>query len=890
MAFDPISLAVQVGIQLITTSISARANRQKVNQFTGIPTIDQGRSIPEIVGTVELDAPAMIDFGDFKTSSVRTEFPTWLNILMPITAILDQLPFGYRYYIGLDFGLCHGPDVTLTHIKVQNKKVWEGLSTGGTITVQAPSAFGAEGGLYAVCDFYPGSMTQTANAYWKARHSDYVPGYHGTSHLVWRGPSSLDPPLGKIKYSGYVGRSANLKPFKFGLRRIPNNLSQPAYTLVNGKEGNPVEYIYEKFTDEAVGMGFPSASMDIPAFQVAAQTVFNEGLGLCQKWDTPVEYGERIQEVIDLIDCTVYSSIIGPNAGKITIKLIRDDYVIADLPVITVSNATKVLRYGTRTPEDLPNNLKAKFVDINNNFVEAMVNFFSHAVRRIRNEPTPLELRYPVGTNTTAVKLITRDGIALAIPLKDLTISTNREAWNFQPGDVFKLVWTEYGITQQIYRVVKPNFGSLDNPEITLECVEDRFRIGASSYAVNLTAPTVVTPPTTNQEGATHEIKNRTTSAPPASPVVGDSYVIAAGASGVWTAKEGHLATWNGSAWVYESGADLQNKTVFNEATGGVEFNNGLTWEAFSSFTVEEQDGAPSIPNVTKIKFPNSTVTDESDGVVSVSSSGHVIQNEGTSLTPRSKLNFVGDYFAAIDDAVNDQTDVIFDSAALLADAAGSGGGVELTTAAPPTDTPTIVGGKLPAKYNTTNRRLYIYNNASLLWDYFALTPAPTPDTRLDFGAPSSGVAFSDSNRRITSNAGDAWNTHYARASVQLVGNGFFRTTVQQLGIDAVWGFKTASGTGSFSTINFEARLYGNQNLARSENGINEAGVAGTYAIGDMFQLRRNGNVITMERHNANGTDTLLYTFATSCPLTDLYLCVDIYTGSKIMDGFYIGS
>ena len=43
---------------------------------------------------------------------------------------------------------------------------------------------------------------------------------------------------------------------------------------------------------------------------------------------------------------------------------------------------------------------------------------------------------------------------------------------------------------------------------------------------------------------------------------------------------------------------------------------------AAARLTVTEQDGAPSVSNVTTIKFDNGTVTDDGSGVVSVTNSG----------------------------------------------------------------------------------------------------------------------------------------------------------------------------------------------------------------------------------------------------------------------------
>lgn len=47
--------------------------------------------------------------------------------------------------------------------------------------------------------------------------------------------------------------------------------------------------------------------------------------------------------------------------------------------------------------------------------------------------------------------------------------------------------------------------------------------------------------------------KNRTTTTPPASPAAGDTYIVAASATGAWAGKDGQVAVWDGvnGAWVF---------------------------------------------------------------------------------------------------------------------------------------------------------------------------------------------------------------------------------------------------------------------------------------------------------------------------------------------------
>ena len=47
--------------------------------------------------------------------------------------------------------------------------------------------------------------------------------------------------------------------------------------------------------------------------------------------------------------------------------------------------------------------------------------------------------------------------------------------------------------------------------------------------------------------------KNRTTTVPPAAPAAGDTYIVAAAATGAWAGKDGNVAVWDGvnAAWVF---------------------------------------------------------------------------------------------------------------------------------------------------------------------------------------------------------------------------------------------------------------------------------------------------------------------------------------------------
>src|SRR6266568_9645113 len=66
-----------------------------------VPTAEEGRSLPVIWGTCCLKSPNVVWYGDFKVVAIKKS--------MGIMAFGRHYTSGYKYYLGMDLGLCHGP-------------------------------------------------------------------------------------------------------------------------------------------------------------------------------------------------------------------------------------------------------------------------------------------------------------------------------------------------------------------------------------------------------------------------------------------------------------------------------------------------------------------------------------------------------------------------------------------------------------------------------------------------------------------------------------------------------------------------------------------------------------------------------------------------------------
>ena len=96
---------------------------------------------------------------------------------------------GYKYYLGMHLGLCHGPIDNISRLRVDDRDAWIGFNTGGSINVSAANLFGGdkrEGGVSGTIDVEMGRPTQGVNGYLASKLGALIPAYRGIVGLVFR--------------------------------------------------------------------------------------------------------------------------------------------------------------------------------------------------------------------------------------------------------------------------------------------------------------------------------------------------------------------------------------------------------------------------------------------------------------------------------------------------------------------------------------------------------------------------------------------------------------------------------------------------------------------------------------------------------------------------------
>ncbi len=77
-------------------------------------------------------------------------------------------------------------------------------------------------------------------------------------------------------------------------------------------------------------------------------------------------------------------------------------------------------------------------------------------------------------------------------------------------------------------------------------------------------------------------VMDRDLSAPPGSPGEGERYIVAAGASGDWAGREGHVAAWQDGAWMFY--LPRAGWRCWVEDEGSLLVYDGALWAVFSGF------------------------------------------------------------------------------------------------------------------------------------------------------------------------------------------------------------------------------------------------------------------------------------------------------------------
>lgn len=437
----------------------------------------------------------------------------------------------YRYYLSLHAGIAQQFD-EITQIVLGDRAIWEGKITQSQVfNVDKEDLFGGsirEGGVSGGITVLMGEDHQFMPPYLLAKFgdvADLVPSYRGTTTLFFheKVKAEYDGALLGDMYD--VGQDATfnietaqqqagfLNLSNLGLNASTsegpgfyfqaNNPYLRALKVIGSRRAkgltrkyseidrdgsvsdtNPAHIIYELQTNRDFGAGLPMSRVNVESFELAAQTLFNEGFGISLKWISQGKVKDMILEVLDHINALLYED---PRTGLSTLKLLRDDYVEDDLPVADYSNCT--VTSFQRKQEELVNEINVTYTNPET-YEEATLTVQDLAGIAAEGGVIPTGRNYyGVHKADLAKALGERDLRAEGYPLATAEVQFFREFWDIVPGMVLKLDSPDDSDEIIIVRVMKVDDDTTGSGPIKATVVQDVFSL---ANAAILSTPTSI--------------------------------------------------------------------------------------------------------------------------------------------------------------------------------------------------------------------------------------------------------------------------------------------------------------------------------------------------------------------------------------------------------------
>ncbi|TFH65998.1 MAG: hypothetical protein E4G91_00365 [Candidatus Zixiibacteriota bacterium] len=471
-----------------------------LGDFT-IPTATEGRYVPLIFGTMVVQGPNVVWYGDFRAQE-RT-------VTTGIIFKKDEV-IGFTYHLGLQMGLCRGRTAGIRRIWVGDDIVWDynvdqspaGV-LGSVIDIDRDDLFGGAdngGGMQGRIRLFDGSPSQGFSDYLSGigvtspEPTDRItnlPSYRGYSYVTFANiATSVDRGTlfgGVIETEpaetggANIGESNQLRNLKFELQMfntIANGGLGDALSLGNdhhfiGDDINPISLAYEAFTNTDWGRGLSPSDVNLTNFKANAETIWSEGLGFSMIVDQVMKVSELIDQIEQHID-----GYIGPNpvTGQLEVNLARQDYTLASELQLNETNIISIPKFARSEGNQTFNELRVQYTDREKQYKDGYAPAQDLANLIIQGRPRSRTQRYP-GVHTAAVAnlIVWRDLRGMARSLASMTIETNRVAWDKRPGDIVSVTDAEVGVTNLPCRIIAVRQGDPVNASIILDVVEDIF-------------------------------------------------------------------------------------------------------------------------------------------------------------------------------------------------------------------------------------------------------------------------------------------------------------------------------------------------------------------------------------------------------------------------------
>lgn len=372
---------------------------------------------------------------------------------------------GYKYFLGVHTILCRGPVDEIQSLSFGSRKAWEGSVTSSeTIYIDKPELYGGEdkeGGVQGNIDIMMGEPSQVANPYLLSKISGLLPAFRGVVSAVFN--------------SFYMGCSNPYpKPPEWRVKRIPAKSWLAYWSDIDGS-ANPAHILYEIITHADWGMGYSGTDIDTDSFELAAETLFDEGFGLNFIVSSGDDFNSFIGMIMEHINAVFY---VSASTGKFVLKLLREGE--ESVGNYDESNCN-LEAYERPNYGELINEISVVFRPRGRTSDDSVTvqNLAMIQTQGIVNQTITY---VGIDNSELALKVASRDLKTRSTPLARVKFKTNRASWNKNIGDVITFSWESLGIESMKLRILNINHGTYENSEISIDLVEDIFGLSNTTY------------------------------------------------------------------------------------------------------------------------------------------------------------------------------------------------------------------------------------------------------------------------------------------------------------------------------------------------------------------------------------------------------------------------
>lgn len=258
------------------------------------------------------------------------------------------------------------------------------------------------------------------------------------------------------------------------------------------KAANPAHVIYECLTNREWGRGLPRAKLNDAAFRSAADLLFSEAFGFCQRWRRRDEIQVFVQSVLDHIGGVLYED---RTTGLLTLRLIRDDYVQGALPLFTTDTGLLSINEASVSAiTKMVNQVRVTYRDpvTNNDKVVRVSNLA--ALQASGGSINVVSKEFPgAPTAEIASRIAKRELRSLSPSIRRFNLTFDRRASSLYPGGVVRIRDLQRNIPDMVLRIATIDYGTLRDGRIKVTAVQDVF--GTPRRGVVTIGPNTWVPP-----------------------------------------------------------------------------------------------------------------------------------------------------------------------------------------------------------------------------------------------------------------------------------------------------------------------------------------------------------------------------------------------------------